>query len=526
MATAPQQKKNGTVPVLGAMILVVALVVSALLDQHRSDAIPLTVGSAKAASRTSAACPSLGGPSGSTLAMRPGLPTLAEAPKTKPDAPKDKNDKGKPGQKRPDLPIYTSFLKDPASLGFEPDINLFRQIYTQVKHQHIDNDTDEKLFAGVAKEVERLLKEAAIPAPNMSAVPRNLSMPEQIAGLLEGKVNRSVLYYAMIRGLLEGTDDPYTVLMTPKEYHQLMEQMQNEKFGGIGIYIELDRDNHDQLTVVEPVEGTPAYEAGLLPGDEILKINGKSTEGIGLDSATSNIRGPEGSPVVLTIRRKGVDGTKDYRILRAQIQVASLTHKMLPGQIGFVKLRLFGARTGAELTAALAQLQSQGARALIMDLRNNGGGYINASIDVCSHFVKPDALVTYVTDRAGTRKNYNALNRSPVELPVVLLVNGYSASASEITAGCLKDYHVATLIGSKTFGKGSVQQLYPLPNGAALKITVAHFFTPDGAKINKVGVQPDIKLEMEPRLVGRGDKDLQLQKAIEYLQTKGNVKGK
>lgn len=416
-------------------------------------------------------------------------------------------------------PLYASYLKDPASLGFSPDASLFETVYMQVKSQHVDRDPDDKLFGGVARETARLLTEAHISTAELDKLPHDPKLPQRIASLYGGKVNTDLLWYVMIRGLLEGTDDPYTVLMTPKEYHMLMEQMQNESFGGVGIYIELDKDHEEQLTVVEPLEGTPAYKAGLLPGDQIVKINGKPTRGITLDMATAQIRGPIGSPVVLTIRRPSTNEVKDYSIARGQIEVASVTHKMLPGEIGYVRLRMFGAKTGQELSDALKDLDAKGAKGLVVDLRNNGGGYINAAIDVCSNFIDAGKLVTYVTDRHEQRKDYNAVPHPHERLPMVLLVNNFSASASEITAGCLKDYHRATLVGVKTFGKGSVQQLYPLPSGAALKLTIAHFFTPEGNKINKVGVLPDEKVEMEPRLVGR-DKDSQLQKAVETLKQK------
>jgi len=439
--------------------------------------------------------------------------TVAETPAPKPSSSPDK-----PDAEKKDVPLYLTYIKDPDSLGFSPDVSLFQTVYSQVKNQHIDRDPDDKLFAGVIKEVGRLLKESRVADTGLDTVPRDRTAPQRIIGLYGDKVSKDLLWYAMIRGLLEGTDDPYSVLMTPKEYHMLMEQMQNEAFGGVGIYIELDKDKDDQLTVVEPLEGTPACAAGLLPGDQVIKINGEITKGITIDMATAKIRGPVGSQVVLTIQRPGIKDLKDYAITRAQIEVASVSRKMLPGGVGYVRLRLFGAKTGAELSDALSSLEKAGARALILDLRNNGGGYINAAIDVCSNFVDPGSLVTFVTDRRDVRKDYTAVPRPRDKLPMILLVNNFSASASEITAGCLKDYKRATLMGVKTFGKGSVQQLYPLPSGAALKLTIAHFFTPQGNKINKIGVEPDVKVEMEARNVGRGDKDTQLQQAIDYLK--------
>jgi carboxyl-terminal processing protease len=444
--------------------------------------------------------------------LTPGAVWAAPAPSP---SPSNSPDKAK------EVPIYVSYLKDPASLGFNPDEKLLDTVYEELKTMYVEKVPDDKLYEGVIKEATRLAKEDKLSTDNLTHLTPDRQAPEKIVSLYGNKIDHSLLYYAMIRGLLEGTDDPYSVLMTPKEYNMLMEQMQNETFGGIGIYIELDKDHAEQLTVVEPLEGTPAAQAGLLAGDQILKINGKPTQGMTLDGATALIRGQIGSQVVLTIKRPGVNGEKDYSITRGSIEVSSVSHKMLPNDIGYVRLRVFGAKTGDELAGALEDLRAKGAKGLIVDLRNNGGGYITAAIDVCSNFINPGDLVTFVVDRNGDRKDYNAQQHTKNALPMVLLVNQYSASASEITAGCLKDYGAAELIGVKTFGKGSVQQLMPLPSHAALKLTVQHFFTPKGNKINKVGVTPDIEVKMEPRMVGRGEgKDTQLVKAEEYLKSK------
>lgn len=411
---------------------------------------------------------------------------------------------------------YAAWLKDPASLGFRPDRELFETVRGQLKAHYFESVADTRLLAGAAAEVERLLKEAGVSPRALKGIPRDSSMPERVVRAYAHKVDRGLLYYAMIRGLLGATGDPYNVLMTPREYRQLMEVMQSEAFGGIGIYIEIEKD---RLTIVEPIEGTPASAAGLLAGDEIVAIDGHPTTGLSLEVATTRIRGPQDSTVVLTVRRKGMAGPRDYKITRGRIQVASVTHKMLASGVGLVRLRVFGERTGIELEEAIATLQAAGARALILDLRNNGGGYLNAATEVCSRFLEAGTVVTRVTDRRGARGDYRTRAEAHTSLPMVLLVNGYSASASEITAGCLKDYKRAVLVGTKTFGKGSVQQLYPLPSGAALKITVARFFTPKGEGINRVGVAPDVEVAMEPRLVGRADEDVQVRKALEYLRT-------
>ena len=416
-----------------------------------------------------------------------------------------------------DPPYYASWLKDPKSLGFKPDSKLFALVLRMVNAQHPDKPTAPKLYAGVVAQVGELLKEAKIPADGLSAIPKDESVPELIEKRFGGKVDSGLLWFAMCRGLLEGTGDPYSVLMPPNEFLMMMERLRDQSFGGVGIVIELDKDNKNQLTVVEPVDGTPAAEAGLQAGDVIIRIDGKPTVDMALDADVAAIRGPVGSKVVLTLRR-GSEHEREVSLVRRTIKVESLTSKMLPERIGYIRLKVYGENTGPEFDHAIDTLLKGGARGLIVDVRNNGGGYLTAATEVCSHFIDPGSVVTSTRDRSGQKHDEVATEgHARVKVPVVLLVNAYSASASEITAGCLKDNKAATLVGVKTFGKGSVQQLIPLPDKGALKLTVAHFYTPQGKVIHKVGVQPDVNVPMEARYVGHAGKDVQMQKAIEII---------
>jgi carboxyl-terminal processing protease len=417
-------------------------------------------------------------------------------------------------------PFYKSYLQKPESLGFKPDATLFQKVLSMVVAEHPDKPTLDKLYGGVETEVAELLKEAHVAATGVKEMPRNNELPAAIESRYAGKVDKSLLWFAMIRGLLEGTGDPYSVLMPPSEFSMMMKSLRDESFAGVGIVIELDKDNKNALTVVEPLDGTPAARAGLQAGDVITRIDGKPTVEMALDSDVTAIRGPAGSKVTLTVQRKG-QALKDYGVIRAKIEVPSVTSKMLPNQMGYVRLRVFGENTGHEFDQAVDGLLADGAKSIIIDLRNNGGGYLTAADEVCSHFISPGQVVTQTRNKAGDRRDEVAAEgHTRIHVPVVLLVNGYSASASEITAGCLKDNKAATLIGVKTFGKGSVQQLFPLPHDAALKLTVAHFFTPEGHIINHVGVTPDIVIPMEARYVGNmTGKDVQLNKAIQYLTT-------
>jgi len=338
-----------------------------------------------------------------------------------------------------------------------------------------------------------------------------------------GKFKEQEIVDAALKGManvIQKTfDDPYTVAMDKKEFRILQEQLNSRGFSGIGIFMEKDKKAKEKLMVVEPIEGTPAYNAGLKPGDYIIRINGVSTRGMSLDSASSRIRGTIGTEVILTIQRKGVKKPFDVKIKRNNIIVKSLKHKLI-GNVGYIKLRFFGETTKEEFENALIKLRRDGAKALVLDLRNNGGGYIKAAVYVCSHFVDPDTIITSVVNyRKGTRDVNKSYDYTRETLPLVILVNEYSASASEITAGCMKDLGTGVLMGTKTFGKGSVQTICPLKGGGAIKYTSAHYLTPKGRDINKKGINPDIEVKMDTIYIG-GEKDIQLKKALRYLRRK------
>ena len=416
---------------------------------------------------------------------------------------------------------YAKLLEDPKELGFEPSDALFRNVYYYIRKSFVEDVPEEKLFEGVKSEIRDLLEQAEVSAEGLDSLDRGKKVLPQLKSRFGEKVDKNLLTFAAILGMLDGLEDRYSLLMLPDDYSKLQEQMQNTEFGGIGIYIELDRDDENRLTVFEPIEGTPAYKAGLMSGDKVLKIDGESTDGITLDQAQAKIRGPKGSEVILTVLRKGEPGAKDYTVVRGKIHVVSVSSKLIDDEVGYVRLRLFGYQTASEMKTAIAKLKGKGATSLVLDLRNNGGGYVDASVNVVSQFLQKDnGLVVYTVDRNDRRREYRADEIGDIELPTVVLVNEFSASASEITAGALRDHGLGELVGVKSFGKGSVQQLYPFADGSALKLTIAKFYTPDGTVINKQGLEPDVKVEMEPRYVGRGEKDVQLKRAVEIVKAK------
>ena len=413
---------------------------------------------------------------------------------------------------------YKEYLKDPKKLGFSPNLKLFKSAYMLLKSKHIENADDSVLLTGCKKEVNKLLKTAGL---RQTFNPQSLSEVETaIEQNASSKVNRDLLWFAAIEGMLSSLNDPHTVLLTPQEYKSLMEQMQATHFGGIGIFIEKDKSSGNKLIIFEPIEGTPAYRAGLLPEDHIVSINGEPTKEMPIELAMVKMRGEIGTYVTLLINRKNESAPLTFKIKREKIKIQAISCKLIDQKYGYIRVRTFGDNTGAEFAKAVNALLSKNIEGIIIDLRNNGGGLIDAAIDICSQLITSGNTIVSVEDRTGSRSYMRSSgNVSLPKMPIVVLINKYSASASEITAGALSDYGLAKLIGEKSYGKGSVQEVLPLSNGGAFKITVAHYFTPKNRNINKVGITPDIKYDMEVRLAGKKIGDTQLKRAVDFLKT-------
>ncbi|CAM9886118.1 unnamed protein product, partial [Phaeothamnion confervicola] len=407
--------------------------------------------------------------------------------------------------------------------------DLVRSLESLVSNEFIYKTPGVKLFNGatagirealVAKKKPMIaLKMAPLTADTDAAASVFTKDYYAVAEKYPDLLKDNFLQGAAIKGMLKVLDDQYTVYMNPAEYGSLKEAMNGGNFGGLGIYIELDKKNNDALTVVEPIEDTPASRGGILPRDVIIAIDGHDTTKVTIDGAQKYLRGEVGSPVKLTIRREGKPEPVVITLNRDRIRVSSVKHKMVEEngvKVGYVSLKIFGDFTNQEMEAALRDCEKQGAQALVFDLRNNGGGYITAAVDVCSKFLPTGSKVVSVEERGEGVATYESHPNLHKHLPLVLLVNEYSASASEITAGAMKDTQRAKLIGVKTFGKGSVQKIFPLPDGSALKVTTAHYHTPSGRDINKIGIEPDIKVEMPIQKLGSTD-DMQYKSALQEV---------
>ena len=321
-------------------------------------------------------------------------------------------------------------------------------------------------------------------------------------------VSVETLMAGSIKGMVNSLNDPHSVYMDAKMFKEFMIETEGS-FGGVGIVIGT-KDKH--LTVVAPIEGTPGEQAGIKSGDEIIKIDGQDTKDLALDEAVNKIRGPEGSQVVLTIKRG--QETQDYTLTRSNIQIKTVAGKMLDNNIGYIRISMFNENTGNDFVRKMQELEKQGMKAIVLDLRDNPGGLLDESVKVASQLVPKGPIVSVVT-RDGRRETHSSNLEAP-KYPLAVLVNGGSASASEIVSGAVQDTGVGTLIGTKTYGKGSVQTVIRLDEGSAIKLTIAKYLTPKDRSINGVGIEPDIKVELPESK----DKDVQLDKAIEVLKGK------
>lgn len=315
------------------------------------------------------------------------------------------------------------------------------------------------------------------------------------------EVKTKELIYGAIKGMLNSLD-PHSGFMTPEAFKEMQVDTKGE-FGGIGIQIGI---KDGLLTVIAPIEDTPAYRAGISAGDRIIKINNESTKDMGLHEAVSKMRGPKGTTVKLTILREGWKEPKEFTITRDIIKVKSVKYKVIDDRIGYIKLTQFQEQTAADLATALSKLSEEKLSeekidSLILDLRNNPGGLLSSAVDVASQFLPPNRLVVYTKDRSGEKVEYQSSSNRPYydKLTMAVLVNQGSASASEIVAGALKDWNRAVLVGVQTFGKGSVQSVIPLSDGSGIRLTTARYYTPKGISIQNTGITPDIIVKIEAK---------------------------
>lgn len=325
----------------------------------------------------------------------------------------------------------------------------------------------------------------------------------------------------MYSGLIAGIGDKYSIYYTPEEFQKIQEQTSGT-YCGIGAGLAQDSKTKE-VTITKVYEGTPSEEAGLLKDDQLLKVGQTESTSKELTELVQEIRGEEGTTVHLTVYRQSTNQTFEVDVERKSIELPSVAGKMLEDHVGYIQITEFQSKTAAQFESVIAELQGKGMERLIVDLRDNPGGLVPAVTKILDDIL-PEGVVVYTEDKYGNRHDFTSSGDSQITVPLVVLVNENSASASEIFAGAIKDYNAGTLVGEKTFGKGIVQSIIPLKDGAGLRITTAKYFTPNGNYIHGEGITPDIELEYQ-FLGGENDVydakfDNQLQKALEVVKSK------
>ena len=324
----------------------------------------------------------------------------------------------------------------------------------------------------------------------------------------------------IIKGYMEGLDDPYSVYYTKKEYDEFKEDTDGE-YVGVGVQVSQSKETNI-ITVVKVFDDSPAKNAGIEAKDVITKVNGEDVSEQELDAVVEKIRGVEGTDVTITVYRSSDSKDHDYTMKRRKVENPTVEYKMLDNNIGYIAVSSFYEVTGKQFIDAVGKLNVEGMEGLIIDLRDNGGGLLDIAVEMLD-FMLPEGKIVYTEDKNGNIiDSYNSTDEQKFTKPLVLLVNEYSASASEIFAGAIKDYGIGTLVGTNTYGKGIVQRLFPLNDGSAVKVTIAKYFTPNGNDIHKIGIKPDIEVEFDAKQYkdSDGEKDNQLDAAVEEMMKK------
>ncbi len=337
-----------------------------------------------------------------------------------------------------------------------------------------------------------------------------------------GEIDDEAMVESAIKGYVSGLGDEYTTYYTKKEMEDLMEETEGN-YVGIGIYISAYKESNE-IVIIKPMEGSPAEEAGLLPGDIITKVDGVEYNGDTIDEMTNKIKGPEGTKVKVEIKRNGQ--TQEIEVERRKILISHIDSKIIEDNIGYISISDFEGGCAQEFEENYKNLEEQGIESLIIDIRNNGGGLVDEAIAILELITNKGSTLLITTDKNEAEEVTKSEKDPIINMPIVLLVNEYSASASEIMAGALKDNNKATLVGTTTYGKGVIQKVYPLTDGSGLKMTTNEYFTPNHNKINKIGIDPDEEIDLPEEVKYKTDiteeEDTQLQKAIEILKSENN----
>ncbi|MEY7999186.1 S41 family peptidase [Clostridium sp. Mt-5] len=340
----------------------------------------------------------------------------------------------------------------------------------------------------------------------------------QIYKYYDGPINDNALVEGAIKGMTSSLNDPYTVFMNKKEYDDFNVQTEGN-YSGIGVQV-ITKDNN--IVIAGVFDNSPSKKAGIIANDIIQKVNGTAVSGKDVDKAVSLMKGKENTEVTLTLYRKN-KGSFDVKVNRQKIDISTVTGEMLQGNIGYIQVSMFDQNTAKSFKNQLDKLKGQGMKSLIVDLRDNPGGLLDQCVDMVSNFVPKDKVIVSTVDKYNNKKEYKSKGGDFNNLPLTILTNGNTASASEIFSGAVRDYKLGTLVGEKTYGKGVVQTVLDTGDGTALKVTISKYYTPNGENIHKKGIKPDVKVVYPETLKNSPydrNKDPQFNKALDIAKSK------
>ncbi len=365
-----------------------------------------------------------------------------------------------------------------------------------------------------AKNANSIEKQAQTESITNTGVEKKLGILEDtIEKHFWKEVDTTSLENGLYRGLLSSLDDPYSVYYTSEELVALQQQTQGIYYG-IGAYIEQDLET-GYVRISKIIKNTPAEESDLMEDDYIYQINGEDMQGKDRTYVVSKIKGEEGTTVVITVIREGASEPLDITVERRKIESPTVEYEMLEDGTAYIQITEFDLVTTGQFEAAYNEAIADGMKGLIIDLRGNPGGNLSTVCDI-ARMILPKGLIVYTEDKYGKREEYTCKGDNEIKVPLVVMTNGYSASASEILAGAVKDYGIGKLVGTTTFGKGIVQKVIKLSDGSAIKLTVSSYFTPKGNNIHEIGIEPDVEVKFDAQLYEKGT-DNQLEKAKEVL---------
>lgn len=328
-----------------------------------------------------------------------------------------------------------------------------------------------------------------------------------------GDVDETDLSEGVYKGYIEGLGDPYSVYYDEEETKQMSESLSGE-FGGVGALMSQDRET-GVITVLQVYDGSPAQEAGMRDGDTLYKVEGEEVTGEDLSDVVSKVKGEKGTQVTLTVLRADTGDEEELTITRDTIEAQTVSHKMKENNVGYIRITEFDTVTYEQYKEALEDLGDQGMERLIVDLRSNPGGNLDTVCDILD-LMLPEGLIVYTEDKNGEREEYTSDEENQFDKPLVVMMNGYSASASEIFAGAIQDYGLGQIVGTQSYGKGVVQSVFDLQDGTSVKLTIAEYFTPNGRSIDGEGITPDVEVEYQYD-ENNPDADNQLEKAMEVV---------